>query len=87
MRTYLTDNYSFGVENLGNRYRLVVHNNEKELACRKEKRNILLNFLSETSGHLFRGRLQLKKEQEVIQVYLKGECIGSLTSTQMEKYL
>ncbi len=61
------------------RLRLIILNSEKELACRKENLNILEDFIAKTEAELFKGRLQLRKNEHEIMVFFKEEKLGSMT--------
>ncbi|RZL20725.1 MAG: hypothetical protein EOO96_24720, partial [Pedobacter sp.] len=50
--------------------RLIVLQADEELVCRKETIKNLQQFLSAQKAHLFKGRLQLSKNEDVIEVLL-----------------
>lgn len=72
----LSSNMWFLVQPSGKKLRLVISNGTAELACRKESPGALKRFLASAETRLFKGRLQLRKDKEVVILVLKGEDIG-----------
>jgi hypothetical protein len=60
------------------RLRLIVKQKGKELVCRKEGINPLLDFLYGGNDHLFKGRLQLSKTKNAVSIYINGNIIGTI---------
>jgi len=60
------------------RVRLIVKQLGKELVCRKESINPLLDFVYGGDDHLFKGRLQIQKTKNAISIYMNGNIIGTI---------
>ena len=58
--------------------RLIFKKLGKELVCRKEGINALLDFLYGGDGRLFKGRLQISKTKTSVSLYINGDIIGSI---------
>lgn len=67
--------------------RLVVLQADEELVCRKETIKNLQQFLSTERAHLFKGRLQLNKNYNVIEVLVKQNSAGVISSNTFKKVL
>ena len=72
----LEENYSFAIEPIGKRVRLVVFLAGVEKVCRLETRKKLVKFMLSDENHLFKGRLQLAKIAGNINIMVKGEPVG-----------
>lgn len=87
MRRQLTQSYSFAMEPVEKKLRLVIYDGDVELVCRKEDRRILESFLQQESDHIFKGRLQLLKKKDTIAVQVKGKLVGQMTTTEFSQLL
>lgn len=67
--------------------RLVVLQADEELVCRKETLKNLKHFLEKDQAHIFKGRLQLKKKEDVIEVLVKQNSAGVISSNTFKKVL
>jgi len=65
------------------RVRLIVKQLGKELVCRKESINPLLDFVYGGDAHLFKGRLQIQKTKNAISIYMNGDIIGTIEARVM----
>ena len=65
------------------RLKLIVKKMGKELVCRKEGINPLLDFIYGPDGNLFKGRLQLSKKKTAINIYMKGDIIGTIEARNL----
>ncbi len=65
------------------RVRLIVKKMGKELVCRKEGINPLLDFVYGNDAHLFKGRLQIKKTKSAISFYMNGDIIGTIEDREL----
>jgi hypothetical protein len=83
----LSNNLVLSFEPLDKRVRLVVFSEGKELACRKETIKKLELFLATDETHLFKGRLQLNKKKDLINIVLKNQSVGVISSTELSKAL
>ncbi|MVN89567.1 hypothetical protein [Mucilaginibacter aquatilis] len=82
----LLNNYVLKIEpekEKASRLKLIVKQMGKELVCRKEGLNPLLDFLYNNEEHLFKGRLRLSKKKGTITVYLNDEVIGTIGSRDL----
>ena len=67
--------------------RLIVKQLGKELVCRKEGVNALLDFLYGGDGRLFKGRLQISKTKTSVSIYINGDIIGSIEARAFQEGL
>lgn len=67
--------------------RLVISDGATELACRKETPGALKRFLASAETHLFKGRLQLRKDKEAVILVLKGEDIGAIGVAELKRVI
>lgn len=72
----LNERLTFSLESLDKKVRLIVFDADKELACRKETPKNLQKFLTVNEATLFKGRLQLNKYRDDIEVVIKGQPIA-----------
>ena len=72
----LQENHTFSIEPQGKRLRLVVYKAGVEKVCRLETRKNLEKFLLGDENHLFKGRLQLAKTADGVNIVVKGEPVG-----------
>jgi hypothetical protein len=77
----INNGLNLGIERDEKKVRLVVLDNKKELACRKETFDNLHKFIVANHAHAFKGRLQLFKQDEHISVEVKGEKLGSVAAS------
>jgi ABC-type antimicrobial peptide transport system ATPase subunit len=66
------------------RVRLIVKHMGTELVCRKEGINQLLEFLYSNNEHLFKGRLQISKNNDQIKILVKEENVGSIDAKTLK---
>ena len=83
----LSDGHSLGIENGGKRVRLIVYNGGVENVCRKESLKKLEDFAQSGDNHLFKGRLQLFKDEVGINVDVKGKIVGRIPTADFINYL
>ena len=83
----INNNVSFGIERDEKKVRLVVFDKEEELACRKETVTNLMRFIESGEAHIFKGRLQLYKKSELIEIQLQRKKLGSVSAGNFEKCL
>ena len=57
------------------------------LACRKETLGNLKKLMSLTEGRIFKGRLQLSKHGDIIEVIVKNTSVAVLGSSVFEQAL
>ena len=74
----INNGLNLGIERFEEKVRLVVLENKKELACRKETFGNLHKFIAANNAHAFKGRLQLFKYRDTISVEVKGEKLGAV---------
>jgi hypothetical protein len=84
---HLSNALSLMIEPSDNKLRLVVSEEGSELACRKESRGKLKRFLSSAETSIFKGRLQLRKNDSTVVVVLKGEDMGVIALEELQKAL
>ncbi|HEY4322735.1 MAG TPA: hypothetical protein VGN20_02085 [Mucilaginibacter sp.] len=83
----LNNEFSFAIERCEKRARLIVYKNGLEDVCRKETFGNLQRFILADQGHLFKGRLQLDKNEGNIKVEVKGELIGIINNDDFGDFL
>lgn len=68
------------------RVRIIVKQFGKELICRKEGINALLDFIYGGDDRLIKGKLQISKTKNAISIYMNGDIIGTIEArTLLEK--
>jgi hypothetical protein len=77
----------FHIELYENRLRLVIRKDGEEWICRKESFRNLYAFLKTEDSRLFKGRLQLVKQQQQVQIIAKGTAIGSMAADWLKDRL
>lgn len=68
------------IEINGKNLRLVVYDAGVEKVCRKTTHKSLFEFIQTGENHLFKGRLQLFKNHNVIVIEVKGDVVGEITA-------
>jgi RNA binding exosome subunit len=84
---YLENNLKLSFEKLPHTIRLIIAKNDEEWVCRKEKLKNLFSFLEFDQQHLFKGRLQLLKSDDKIDIQVKNECVSSISAEVFEQTL
>jgi len=74
----LNADFSFAIESDKKRARLIVYKGGVENVCRKESFKKLGQFIRSGEGRIFRGRLQLSKNQAGIAVEVMGKIEGMI---------
>ncbi|MNK17137.1 hypothetical protein D3C87_353210 [compost metagenome] len=74
----LNNNLIFSIEPLVNSVRLIVSEVDHEIACRKETIKNLNSFLESDNEKIFKGRLQLSKLDQDIEVIINKIPIGKI---------
>ncbi|TSD65992.1 hypothetical protein FFF34_000915 [Inquilinus sp. KBS0705] len=84
----LPENKQLHFERDNKKIRLVLTNGDHELACRKETASKMLSFLTSANEVLFKGRLQLRKnDDDTLTVALKGAVAGTISIAAFKKEL
>ncbi|MBB2145038.1 hypothetical protein GM921_06060 [Pedobacter sp. LMG 31464] len=83
----LNNTLTLSFEPLGKKVRLIISEDDAELACRKETIKNLKHFLTEDETKIFKGRLQLNKQGDIIEVLLKNKPIAVVSSIDFEQIL
>ncbi len=83
----INNGLNLGIERDEKKVRLVVLDNKNELACRKETFGNLHKFIAAKDAHAFKGRLQLFKHRDIINVEVKGEKLGVVAAHTFGNYL
>lgn len=78
-RLQLDHKLSFAVEPYKRKLRFIVYENKREFVCRIEARNEIEQFLQLKEGRIFKGRLQLHKMNNSINVEVKDKHIGCIS--------
>lgn len=72
----LNNNFKLSFEKLPHTIRLIVSKNNNDWVCRKEKLINLLAFAEVNKDYLFKGRLQLFKSDDRIDVQVKSKSLS-----------
>ena len=75
------------IENIDHQIRLIIIENEKEAACRKEKLRKLEQFILLPEGSIFKVRIQLLKQGNRIDILMKNIHIGSIQALDLQNGL
>lgn len=76
----LSDKLILSFELLDRKVRLIISELDTELACRKETVKNLRQFLIADETKVFKGRLQLHKYNEVIEVILNNKPVAAIST-------
>jgi len=77
----LKDGFFLRMEPHNDMVRLVIVRGEEEYVCRMETLKKLKEFTEIKDGRIFKGRLQLYKEEGLINVIAKGQAAGIIDET------
>lgn len=83
----LDNGYELAIENIDKKARLLVYNNGVENVCRKSTLKNIAAFMQTSENHLFKGRLQLHKENDMINILVKGNKVGEIPVSAFLSYL
>lgn len=83
----LNDKLILSFEPLGRKVRLIIFEADVELACRKETIKNLQQFLAEDETKIFKGRLQLHKREDIIEVLLKSKPVAIVSLSAFKEAL
>lgn len=83
----LNEKYTLSFEPLSKKIRLIISEADEELVCRKETIKNLNSFLLKEEMKIFKGRLQLSKHKDIIEVIVKGKTIAILSSSNIKDVL
>ena len=83
----LDNNFKLSFEKLPHTVRLIISKNDEEWICRKEKLKKLFSFAEIEKEHLFKGRLQLFKSGDKIDIQVKNEFIGTISKEDFKQSL
>ena len=79
MNSLPLNQYQLKIERFKNRIRIVVLHEAQEIVCRKETEKNLMNFLHNNDESLFKGRLQLMKDDSFVTILVKSIVVGKVT--------
>ena len=83
----LDNSFKLSFEKLPHTIRLIISKDNEEWVCRKEKLKSLFSFVDVDKEHLFKGRLQLFKSDEKIDIQVKNKVIGTVSSQTFKEAL
>jgi len=83
----LNDGHALAIENMEKEVRLVLYNNGVENVCRKLTLKTIRHFIQPGENHLFKGRLQLYKNDHHVSVQAKGSIVGKIPLNNFITYL
>lgn len=82
-RIILSEKYTLSFEPLGEKIRLILSEADIELVCRKETIKNLRNFILNDELKIFKGRLQLNKHKDIIEVIMKDKLIAIVSLSKL----
>ncbi|MEO7311994.1 MAG: hypothetical protein ABIX01_16440 [Chitinophagaceae bacterium] len=77
----------FIVEPLDIKVWLVIIKNGQEIGCRMEFRKKLIVLLGEVHVWIFKGRVQLRHRDGLVEIYFKKQLVGTVQSEVFMKML
>ncbi len=77
----------FAIEPYKKKQRLVVTDQGNEWVCRIESTRNLEQFLQQDQASIFKGRLRLHKDNNEINVEVKGNTVLQLTTLNFRKMM
>ena len=83
----LNDLFSMGAEAENKKLRLIIFSNGKEYVCHKTTSRELTSFFDGEKEQLFKGRLQLLKNNDNILVKIKGNIEGVVSTKDLSKLI
>lgn len=83
----LDDNIILETEIEDGKLRLIITKNNEELVCHKATLKEINQFLAGEERSLFKGRLQLIKDQENILIKVKNEIMGVIDNNVFHKFI
>ena len=83
----LNEKLILSFEPSGKKIRLVITEADEELVCRKETLKNLQHFLAEDQAHIFKGRLQLKKHDDIVEVFIKNMPVAIVAASNFKDVL
>lgn len=75
--------YDFKVEPYQKKVRLIILKEGIELACRKENIKPIYKFIEGADATMFKGRLQLEKRKNTINLLFKKEKVFSIKTSNL----
>lgn len=83
----LKNGHTLSIENDTKKLRLIVYINGVENVCRKSTKKELSSFIQSNEDQLFKGRLQLIKDEVGISIWVKGKNEGEISAADLLNYL
>jgi hypothetical protein len=83
----LNNNFSLSAEAENKKLRLIILNKGEEYVCHKTTAGELLEFLAGGDNQLFKGRLQLLKNNNSILIKVKGKIEGAVNEEELKKIM
>lgn len=83
----LNEKYTLSFEPVGKKIRLAILEADVELVCRKETIKNLRDFMVKDELKIFKGRLQLNKQKDIIEVVMKDKPIAIVSAINFEQVL
>jgi hypothetical protein len=83
----INDLFSIGVESENKKLRLIIFSNGDEYICHKTTSGELTRFFNSDTEQLFRGRLQLLKNNDNILVKIKDNIEGAVSSKDLNNLI
>ena len=74
----LQNDLKFSLEKLPHTIRLIISKDDEEWVCRKEKLKKLFKFTETEDEHVFKGRLQLFKSEDKVNIKVKNEFVATV---------
>lgn len=83
----LSEKLTLSFEPRGKKVRLIISEADEELVCRQETLRKLGDFVAVEQLHIFRGRLQLKKNNDIIEIIMNHKPIAIVSANNFKETL
>ena len=83
----LNNEFALTIEHAQKKVRLVVYKNGVENVCRRETIGHLEHFILSDEERIFKGRLQLCKNGDSLNIEVKGDTIGTVKFNDFINFL
>lgn len=87
MKPTFNPDITFTAEPYKQKIRFVVAAAKKEWVCRIETIKTMEQFLASTDARIFKGRLQLQKNQRSIDVEVNNNRVGTIPVSQLKQMI
>ncbi len=79
----LSSGYCLHIKNGSPQFQVVLTSGDIPVACHFVSKKDLYVFLYQPQGHLFNGRMQLKKDGDEISIFLRKKLVGKFPVSKL----